>query len=413
MLPTLESNSIDAIVTDPPYELGFMGKPWDASGIAYNVDMWREALRVLKPGGHVLAFGGTRTYHRMTVAIEDAGFEIRDCLQWLYGSGFPKSHNVYNAINLRAGVDLSEGEEPCPESLPWDGWGTALKPANEPIVLARKPLEARTVAANVLAWGTGAINIDGCRIGTDDNLNGGAYSNNRELSTNQVYGEYRRLQPGQYEQPSGRWPANVLLDEESAQLLDAQTGVTTSPVGGGIRQTVFGRMNDDAWQPKKTIMPGYGDTGGASRFFKVFSYSGDECKRYANIAGTNGQTGTTTTTTDPKKSAGCVESVTFENTYNNTAPGVAGSVNRFRYVAKASKRERGAGNTHPTVKPVALIQYLIRLITPPGGTVLDPFAGSGTTGLAALTGGVDCVLIEREPEYVDIINARVSQHCEH
>lgn len=281
---SLGEASIDAIITDPPYELGFMGKKWDASGVAYDVTVWEQALRVLKPGGHLLAFGGTRTYHRMTVAIEDAGFEIRDCLQWLYGSGFPKSLNVGNTTG-------------CDE---WDGWGTALKPANEPIVLARKPLVG-TVAENVLQHGVGGLNINGCRIGT-------------EVLPEQRAGEAKL---GTFDRTDmvtpervGRWPSNVLLDEAAAEHLDQQ---------------------------------------------------------------------------EPE-------------------------VSRFFYVAKPAKAERnnGATNQHPTVKPVTLMQYLIRLVTPPGGIILDPFAGSGTTGVAALHEDVECILIEANPDYIPIIEGRIN-----
>lgn len=197
ILPTLEAESFDAIVTDPPYEINFMNKGWDRSGIAFNVEIWRECWRVLKPGGYLLAFGGTRTFHRMTVAIEDAGFEIRDCLSWLHGEGFPKSRNL-------------RGD--------WDGWGTALKPAWEPVIMARKPLGAKTVAANVLEYGTGAINIDGCRISTDAKL----VRPYVQRFDNEVYG--KGLGAGAQEEPCGRWPANVLLDETAGALLDEMSG---------------------------------------------------------------------------------------------------------------------------------------------------------------------------------------------
>ena len=373
ILPTIPDNTVDAIVTDPPYELGFMGKQWDASGIAYNVELWAECLRVLKPGGHLLAFGGTRTYHRMTVAIEDAGFDIRDSIHWIYGSGFPKSLDVSKAIDKvngepdrlhkftawmrttaltarqldeltdsnMGGHYLTAASQPaiptatmwqmirphCGEvpawvdelvarieaerqvigkrdvpighsfagptyggdssnkavnvttpatdvAKQWDGWGTALKPAHEPIVLARKPLTG-TVAANVIKWGTGALNIDGTRIGGE----------------------------------GGRWPANVMFDTDAADEL-----------------------------------------GPEARYF---------------------------------------------------------------YVAKTSRAERNAGgnepNRHPTVKPITLMRYLIRLVTPPDGTVLDPFAGSGTTLAAAILEGHHPIGIELTDDYHPIIHAR----CQH
>ena len=233
VLMTLEDNSIDSIVTDPPYELGFMGKSWDSTGIAYNVELWKECLRVLKPGGHLLAFGGTRTYHRMACAIEDAGFEIRDCIQWLYGSGFPKSLDVSKAIDKKLGAERKTvGLKPytndgsirgnsynkggyervqlpitapaTPEAKQWEGWGTALKPANEPIVLARKPLSEKTIAENVMKWGTGGLNIEGCRIPTEDNLNGGRYSDNKGEITCNVYSPaINKRSKSDYKQPTG------------------------------------------------------------------------------------------------------------------------------------------------------------------------------------------------------------------
>lgn len=204
ILPTLPDNSIDSIITDPPYELGFMGKSWDSTGIAYNVELWKQCLRVLKPGGHLVAFSGSRTYHRMAVAIEDAGFQIRDQMMWVYGSGFPKSHNIGKKI---------EG---------WDGWGTALKPAHEPIVLARKPLEG-TVAANVLKWGVGGLNIDACRVGTDAGWSypkgrgGSGWNGQESLSTNLT-------KPTKA--TAGRWPANLMHDggDEVAALFPNDAG---------------------------------------------------------------------------------------------------------------------------------------------------------------------------------------------
>jgi len=264
---------VDSIVTDPPYELGFMGKKWDSSGIAYSVELWTECLRVLKPGGHLLSFGGTRTFHRVAVAIEDAGFEIRDNIAWLYGSGFPKSLDVSKAIDKAAGAErevvglkpdwvksrsaeikrFKEGEPSImnqrnrnlapefykteasagynnpdkgaeitapatDEAQQWNGWGTALKPAHEPIIVARKPLIG-TVANNVLTHGTGALNIDGSRIGTDDNLNGGRYSDGKNENDSFVFGKgVNKRSKNDFEQPKGRWPANIILDEHTAGL---------------------------------------------------------------------------------------------------------------------------------------------------------------------------------------------------
>lgn len=378
VIATLPDNSVDAIVTDPPYELGFMGKRWDASGIAYDVELWAECLRVLKPGGHMLAFGGTRTWHRLACAVEDAGFEVRDSLAWLYGSGFPKSLDVSKAIDKAAGAQRevvgtkigrpgyslvpndnshtptygtfgsSEGE--CAITAPatdaartWQGWGTALKPAFEPIVVARKPLTG-TVAGNVLEWGTGALNIDGCRIGTDERVsppggipNGAGNYVNTDKPRNADY-------PSKV--VAGRWPANVVLDEDQAAALDRQSGHSCS----GWRDTdtapsIGGVYGDDK---RDRTGPHYGDTGGASRFF---------------------------------------------------------------YVAKAPAKERPKvdGVAHPTVKPLTLMRWLCRLVTPPDGVILEPFAGSGTTIEAALSEGFRIIAIEREPDYLPLIAARLER----
>ena len=266
----MPDNSIDAVVTDPPYELGFMGKKWDSTGIAYNVELWQEVLRVLKPGGYLLAFGGTRTYHRMACAIEDAGFEIRDCIQLIYGSGFPKSMDISKAIDKKFGAErevvgkyqrpdgtdrdynnwdsngkintvqfkaISTAESriitkpATSEAKQWDGWGTALKPANEPIVVARKPISEKTVADNVLKWGTGGINIDGCRIPTDDKLvhGGDLKTNSGDTRTGKALGMFQNGTSNTFVQnPQGRFPANVIFDEEAGRLLDEQSGILKS-----------------------------------------------------------------------------------------------------------------------------------------------------------------------------------------
>jgi DNA modification methylase len=401
ILPTLPDCSVDSVVTDPPYELGFMGKDWDNSGIAYRVNLWSEVLRVLKPGGHLLAFGGTRTYHRMAVAIEDAGFEIRDSIHWIYGSGFPKSHDVSKGIDKVNGepdrllkftawmrttgltsrqideitdtnmgghyltaksqpaiptaamwqvlrphcgevpewvdalvarieaerevigkrtdvatriYDMGQGPRLPPEvditapatdaAKQWEGWGTALKPAAEPVVVARRPLIG-TVAANVLQHGTGALNIDGTRIGTDIMINPPGSTNPRI-----AMGDGWRNNAGPTTSV-GRWPANVIFDPDAAAELDRQQD-------------------------------------GASRFF---------------------------------------------------------------YIAKPSKAERTCNGTvtngHPTLKPLTLMRYLVRLVTPPGGTVLEPFAGSGTTLMAATMEGFNSIGIEMTDDYLPIIEGRV------
>jgi len=283
----MPSCSVDSIVTDPPYGLSFMGKKWD-----YDVpatDVWAECLRVLKPGGHLLAFAGTRTQHRMAVRIEDAGFEIRDMIAWVYGSGFPKSHNL---------------------SGNWQGWGTALKPALEPITVARKPLIG-TVASNVLEHDTGAINVDGCRVpGWKPQVTQGINSNASNFNVTKE----RRTSGDSNE---GRWPANLIHD-------------------------------------------------GSEEVAAMF----------------------------PKSDSGTSESAA-----------------RFFYCAKASKRDRDDGNIHPTVKPTDLMRYLCRLVTPPGGVVLDPFMGSGSTGKAAMLEGFRFIGIERDAQYLEIAKARINHAC--
>jgi hypothetical protein len=378
VLGRLGAGTVGAVVTDPPYELGFMGKGWDASGIAFSVDLWREVLRVLKPGSHLLAFGAPRTYHRMACAIEDAGFEIRDSLHWMYGTGFPKSLNGRRhaedcPVTHGASVDCVTGYE-CPS------YGTALKPGHEPIVLARKPLEG-TVAANVAAYGTGALNIDGCR------LEGQGKPNGVKTSTAEVgfEGGFKTVPTGL--DGLGRWPANVLLDEDAAAELDAQSGDRTNHArkDGRIKTGVsragasfsVGTIAADRFAPT--------DSGGASRFFYVAKPSRRErdlgCEHL------------------PAKSGG--EATDREDGSKGTENPRAGA-----------GRTGGARNFHPTVKPVELMRYLCRLVTPPGGVVLDPFTGSGTTGMAALLEGFGFVGVEREPEYLEIAKARVSHALE-
>ena len=383
---TMPGCSIDSIVTDPPYELDFMGKRWDSSGVAFDEKVWAEALRVLKPGGHLLAFGGTRTWHRMAVAIEDAGFEIRDSIHWTYGSGFPKSLDVSKAIDKAAGVQPDRvtengdaGWNATPRQLhydrahtdaarQWAGWGTALKPSHEPIVMARKPLSG-TVAATVLEHGTGAINVDGCRIGTAEDTRRNAAGGDNGLLGSSTFQIRERRAEDQPER-AGRWPANTVLSHcadctadgcgPSCPVadLDRQSGDRPGgnfPEGGkrsGASDTAYGAFSGNG-QPARAM----GDSGGASRFFHV-----------------------------------------------TAAPIV--------YVPKSSRSERNAGvnaNGHPTVKPVDLMRWLVRLVTPPGGTVLDPFLGSGTTAVAAVLEGMDWIGCELTADYIPIIEGRVAR----
>lgn len=362
LMKAMDAESVDSIVTDPPYGLSFMGKDWDhgVPGVAF----WLETLRVAKPGSHLLAFGGTRTFHRLAVAIEDAGWEIRDCVMWVYGSGFPKSKNVALSIDKGEGhpnrgkaIPTASTYQACDSerenklvsnpvppykaksdfARQWQGWGTALKPAWEPIIVARKPL-CGTVAENVLTHGTGAINVDGCRMATEDSLNGGGYSGGTPKT---MFSGLGRLQPTDFVQPLGRWPANLIHDgSDDVNKLFPQTGISLGGKAGndkaycgGFRQEYYGNTK-----------PGFGDSGSAARFF---------------------------------------------------------------YCAKASKADRGDDNDHPTVKPTDLMRYLCRLVTPPGGTVLDPFMGSGSTGKGAVLEGFKFVGCEKELQYVEIARKRI------
>jgi site-specific DNA-methyltransferase (adenine-specific) len=401
----MEENSIDSIVTDPPYELGFMGKSWDATGIANSVEMWSEALRVLKPGGHLLAFSGSRTYHRMAVAIEDAGFEIRDQIMWIYGSGFPKSHDVSKGIDKRAGAErevvktgfaygISVGQEAqgyrpadyvskqlsneaiTTEAKQWQGWGTALKPAHEPIVVARKPLIG-TVAANVLTYRTGGLNIDGARVGRaegDDSVAGSRTATFRTQET----ASGGDGSGGWEQNTGGRWPANVIHDgsDEVVELFpDTKTG-SIKPYKHNNASTIYG--GGKGLQLGEITGNHTGDSGSAARFF----YCAKASKRDRN-EGLDGFE---------------VKRKVFMATKNGTGEPSKG-LERFTTEPSA--------NHHPTVKPTELMRYLCRLVTPPGGIVLDPFMGSGSTGKAAMYEGFEFVGIELQPEYVEIAIARI------
>jgi DNA modification methylase len=476
LLAEMPDNSVDSIVTDPPYELGFMGKSWDNSGIAYNVELWSQALRVLKPGGHLLAFGGSRTYHRLASAVEDAGFEIRDQIMWLYGSGFPKSLDVSKAIDksdaglarrrrdliftewmrstgitakqineltnsnmgnhyltdkeqpsvataemfdllrphlpkvpaeieemvrqrtiesenfkrrevvkedirirksdsweasggmLKAGVqDFSITAPSTPEAQQWQGWGTALKPAHEPIVVARKPLIG-TVATNVLTYGTGALNIDGSRVKTDSRplrvKTGESWeSSNMKSNGSKAVGETNQ----------GRWPANVIHDG-SEEVLEGfpNTKSGSGNKNAGNRPSIFGnglgRGKGDGIG---------GDEGSAARFFYCAKASKSE--RNAGLEGF-----------EPKRES---------DRPSDDKPGGDNPRNRTNTATQ---------NFHPTVKPIALMRYLVKLVTPPNGTVLDPFLGSGTTAVAAILEGFNWMGCEMTEDYWPIIDARVA-----
>jgi DNA modification methylase len=410
ILPTLPDNSVDSIVTDPPYELGFMGKTWDATGIAYNVDLWRECLRVLKPGGHLLAFSGSRTYHRMAVAIEDAGFQIRDQIMWVYGSGFPKSLNISKAIDKAAGAEREvigtrrgvvkgtggrynwhtdsedTGQTIVNDTIPttdeakeWDGWGTALKPAHEPIVLARKPLDG-TVANNVLTHGVGGINIDGCRVEYPEGevdfdrvqrqqADGSGNTISNAFGASALVGTEIKT----YKE-NGRFPANFIHDG-SDEVLELFPQNVKGEIGRVGRKSAG---NYDASNYKVGVVTDTGirDSGSAARFF----YCAKANKKDRN-EGLDGF--------EPKREADRI-----------VDDGVGGDNPRNR--SNTAKL-----NHHPTVKPTDLMRYLCRLVTPPNGTVLDPFTGSGSTGKAALLEGFNFIGIEQSPEYAAIAQARI------
>jgi len=471
VLKTLADNSVDSVVTDPPYELGFMGKSWDASGIAYSVELWKEVLRVLKPGGHLLAFSGSRTYHRMVVAIEDAGFEIRDQIMWIYGSGFPKSLDISKSIDkkpemahtrqfklwlaeqiensgkTRNEIDAECGFTACsydktdgkdgwsnnhpsqdkwtimkkviglsdewdwiitdnldergfieptgglhggtgntvgkwtgakqlsnnaisPDAKQWQGWGTALKPAHEPVVVARKPLIG-TVAANVLTFGTGGLNIEATRVASDDGFQK-AWDKPVTTNISAPGGKYisegnnHKVDLSDYA-PSGRWPANVIHDgsDEVVELFPNSKG--NGSLGGG---------EGGIWTTgnKQQVSPGYTDSGSAARFF----YCAKASKKDRN-EGLDG----------------------FEAKFSPTMGNGIGI--KEHDPETATKKQ----NHHPTVKPTDLMRYLCRLVTPPNGTVLDPFMGSGSTGKAAIYEGFNFVGIEMTDEYIPIAKARI------
>lgn len=529
-LKELPADSVDACVCDPPYGLSFMNKHWDYD--VPSVELWREVLRVLKPGAHLLSFGGTRTYHRMVVAIEDAGFEIRDQIMWIYGSGFPKSMNIGKAIDKQNGIALevvgkgrsgsssrayqSEEKttaghyEQTQSTNEWSGWGTALKPANEPIVLARKPLEAKlTVAANVLKHGTGAINVNASRIGPPQNTKVKFASNADAKKTMGAFEEW----DGTYrEQTQGRWPANVLFDEEAAAVLDEQSGIlkTNSTGKGNPTGKASSKINVGGGRTPAGIPT---SVGGASRFFlNVKPDASDDITRFiycakaskrerfmhltcgcevANqsawlkpdqnlseqtgftspakatserISTENSSLGTSshgnlqtvpcplvcksTTSTEtikttgsktyssspqrstsdfiqdaslpmasgssPAQSAECLSPSTQKIGTSPEKAGRSMGVAVHATLAESLKKsvcavcgESPKSEGHPTQKPIRLMEYLVRMITPPGGTVLDPFLGSGSTLVAAARLGFKGIGCEMSPEYLEIARRRI------
>lgn len=425
-LKDIESNSIDSIITDPPYELGFMGKKWDNTGIAYNVELWEECLRVLKPGGHLLAFSGTRTYHRMASAIEDAGFEVRDMIEWVYGSGFPKSLNIAKSIEskLKTGscaknnfhqlggkrrdgrigmydkveeygfrkvnpdqLGAFDLETTTQEAKQWEGWGTALKPAHEPICMARKPLAEKTVAENCLKWGTGGINIDESRVETSDDLSlrykSSFQEGNSQFVSETATGSGKRMELEEpYGTKLGRFPANIIHDNsEEVRECFPNVGNKSIPIrrtaNSGGTGNVYTTTNDNIGN-----VVGYGDTGNASRFFKSIIYQAKASKSERNRG---------------------MDDLEAKPMYK--ADGSAQSLEIFDSTDGGREDRK---NNHPTVKPLKLMEYLIKMVTPKGGIVLDPFAGSGTTLVAAKQNEFQYIGIEMTEEYIPIIKARLN-----
>lgn len=404
LLKQLEDNSIDSVVTDPPYGLSFMNKKWDYD--VPSVEFWKEVLRVLKPGGHVLSFGGTRTYHRMVVNIEDAGFEIRDQIMWLYGSGFPKSLNIGKAIDKIQGNEREEIEPTgrykygfenslkgeiygkynddiklTKGNSEFEGWGTGLKPANEPIVLARKPISEKTIAENVLRWGTGGINIDGCRIEINDITNFEQIQNQTK-NENSNWGAYhnRGFVNKMYKE-EGRFPANVVLDEEAAKQLDEQSGNLKRGIDK-IGKEYDSINNGSKIGMKNVMVSNYPGEGGASKFFYVSKVS----KKERNLGLEDFE----------DKEQKNINS-TFSNRIENG-------------IVTNTRTDNPTKNNHPTVKPINLLTYLCRLITPPNGTILDPYMGSGSSGISALLEGFNYVGMEMEEEYFRIAEGRINNY---
>lgn len=414
LLKTLEANSIDAIVMDPPYALtsikkrfgkegsapaqygkdgafqraskGFMGKEWDAE--VPTVEFWEEVYRVVRPGGHIISFGGTRTYHKMVLNCEQAGFEVRDCISWIYGSGFPKSLNIGKAIDKIEGnereVDVEKTESykrDCDAGFKlsyrnkdiikgnsiYEGYGSALKPAQELILLARKPLSEKSIAENVLRWGTGGLNIDGCRIETDETwerVNRGNGDVNNTILTG--------LDKDGFVKESnelGRFPANIIFDEEAAKMLDEQTGYSKTRKDKNYKYNNT-KCSGNTFTNRGDYTPRE-DEGGASRFF----YCAKVSKKERNL--------------------GC-EDITENEVIRQ---GLAGEKNNPTH-----------SNSHPTVKPINLMTYLVRLVAPPTATILDPFMGSGSTGIAVMLEGHNFIGMEMDETYYEIAEARISNY---
>lgn len=408
-LKDLEDNSVDAIVTDPPYGLSFMGKKWDYD--VPSIDIWKECLRVLKPGGYLLSFAGTRTQHRMAVNIEDAGFEIRDMIAWVYGSGFPKSLNIGKAVDkLQGNERIKIGDNPNVRTAEsqkstileggfkedntitkgtsqWEGWGTALKPALEPITVARKPLSEKSVAENCLKWGVGGINIDGCRVGTEEILER-VQGNNKNTSTPNAPNNGWISEP----QTLGRFPANLIHDgsDEVVELFP-QTGKGNGGSAYNYKGKEYDNKETSMFNGDKPQAPSnFNDSGSASRFF----YCAKASKRERNKGLENMEKKAITNAKG--NGLGRVCNICGANQLNP-----CNCKNNTWILPKKNQ------NNHPTVKPIALMEYLVKLVSREGQVVLDPFMGSGTTGMACKKLDREFIGIEMMPEYMEIAKRRI------
>ena len=399
MLEVIEPNSIDSIITDPPYELNFMNKGWDNSGIAFQPDTWQKCYEVLKPGGYLLAFGGSRTFHRIACAIEDAGFEIRDTIMWLYGSGFPKSMNIGLAIDKKNGVESIDTGILSPNARPncdktntlyesgtvgkeftikkatneWAGWGTALKPSFEPIIVARKPFKGPLVD-NVIKYGVGGINIDECRVGNEEMKAQVSGKTSRAFQS-----EATTTAGGKGIDHIGRFPANIILTYDDTDFEEVCGGF---PYTKNITKTHFAKNsnNNVNFNASKSVnIIGYEDSGSASRYF----YCAKASKKDRDEG---------------------LDNFNEEKVNDGRQKEIDNAFQRGETLRK---------NTHPTVKPTELMQYLVRLVSPNGATILDPFNGSGSTGKAVMYENKEknknykYIGIELTEEYLPISKARI------
>lgn len=437
-LDLLEDNSIDSIIVDSPYFIGFMGKEFDKvkDNIALNIEVWKKCYKKLKPGGYLLTFGACRSHHRLWCCLEDAGFNIRETLMWVFGSGFPKSlsigkqidkklgnkrksESVPNYKNQLYGKGMGGGEwnakvEPpiSQEAKNWDGWGTNTKPAYEPICMAQKPISEKTIVDNVLLWGTGAINIQDSRVDYAKNdrlLKGGTYGGNRLSGAGtSIFGNGEKsVEYGDGVLPPGRWPSNIIFDESAGQVLDEQTGTLKSGfMAKGTPRQMSANPNKicyGEYKPDTVENETYGDSGGASRFFKNINYTEEELVELSESICPYFYCGKASRS-EREQGLDNLESHDQRMEWNSIQDARPHTKEGYVYEGKKIR------NTGPCVKPIKLLEYLCKLVTPPGGTILDIFAGTGSLGVAAENLNFNYILFEKELEYFTIAEARI-QHA--